>query len=853
MRRLGRLFRNFFRRSRVEKDLSDELRGYVDELAARKIAQGTNADEARRRALAEVGSVEVLKERVREERTGFTFEAYVLKPLQTAVRGLRRSPGFTVTAVVTLALAIGANAAILSIADYILFRPLPYKDPDSVHVLQMRNRKTGTLYMQVLLQHLEAINAIQGDLSQTALADGAGSIIVTANGESTRVPAANVTANYFDVAGVTPYRGRLFMEQDAEEPGRVAVLTYPAWIKYFGGDDRIVGRPVQLGTTSFELIGVLPPKFVFPSQFIAPAEVIRVEAAPRPGEGGGTFQPIIRVRPGVTRERAQAQIDAAMAGLIPEERASPALIAVPDALYWGRRPAVAFLFGAAVLVLLIGSANLAIMLALRAKRGAREAGVRAALGASRVQLALPFVFEALMIGAIASTLAIAAAAASFKLLLAQVPEAVYINAPVGLDLRVALITFALGTLSGIVFAVVPAWRSARRDVQTLILGREEQVLRHGRVGGVLVAAQVALSVMLVFEAMGSARAFFEVINESLGFDPENVIVAQFNLRGNVPNLRNMYERAALAASQEPGVVSVGATHQMPLPTNGPFDTMKRNGEDVGGTGLVLVLPGYFETVQIPLKRGRLFTWEDLQSDPGAAVIGEAAARVAFPGQDPIGATFENSKGRRFHIVGVVGDTLRPTWTEPVAFIIGEQGLLTLVARVRARNESMLAAVRQSMSAAAPEAIISARWFEDVLGAQPRLRDPRFQTLVLGTFGGLALGLMAMGVFAVIAFAVAARTKEMGIRMAIGATPASLVRMMLRQTMAPVLVGVAAGLVAAKWSRPLVETYVNLNRPVASFETLALATAAVGIAALIAAFVPARRASRIDPAITLRAD
>jgi predicted permease len=498
----------------------------------------------------------------------------------------------------------------------------------------------------------------------------------------------------------------------------------------------------------------------------------------------------------------------------------------------------------------MGCANLGIMLLVRGQRHVKETGVRAALGASRVQLVLPIFFEASIIGVAGAALAVAITALTFKLLLLQVPPAAYGNLAVGVDLRVALYALALGLTGGMVFAVVPAWRSAKLDVQALIQGRVERVLRRGRLGGPLVALQAGLAVVLVGGAVRVGHTFISVLNEPLGFEPGNVITAEF-----LPHADDGYTRAVEALAQRPDVVSAGVSYQLPLDGSAPYTFLAKDGTEIYGAGVAPVLPGYFETARIQLKRGRLLDWDDVRAGGEAAVIAESAARIVFGERDPVGQTFEVAKGPTFRVVGVVADTVRSPHVQPVAYVIPWKQKLPMkvVVRTRSANDAILADIKREVATLAPGVPINTQWWTDTLDALPRYRDPRFQTLVLGTFGGLALTLTALGIFGVTAFAVAIRLKEMGIRLALGAEGRSLARMMVRQALGPVGVGLVLGLVATRWAGRLAETQAGLIAEPMSAWVLVAAGATVAVAALLAAYVPARRASRVDPMVVLRSE
>ncbi len=488
--------------------------------------------------------------------------------LKLALKRMRNAPGFTVAAVLTLALAIGANTAIFSIADAVLFRPLPYRDPDAIHILRWANRRTGARATLMEYRYLQPISLHHRGLSDIGMLEQATSPIVVGPAGAEAVPMMAVTANYFQLLGVQALRGRLFDTRDASAPGRAAVLSYSAWRQRFGGDEHIVGRSVALGGTTFDIVGVLPSAFIFPSAFAGRPQIVTVMAPAAPGTKGGTFNPIVRREPGVTREQAQAEMDALVAPLLTESKPgseyTPVLEDLRGVLYPTGRPIMTFVFAAAGLVLLIGCANLANMLLARSHRRERETGVCAALGASRVRLVRPVILEAVLIGLSGAALAVLVTAGMFDALLRQVPPVAYRGAPVGVDARVIVFALALGLLSGLFFSVAPAWRSASVDAQSLLQGRRDGG-RRWRFGRPMVAVQVALAIVLVFGAVVAGRAFLAVLRVPLGFSPENVVTIRVWPRGTGGlALQNFYVQAVEAMARRGDVVSAGAAGSMPL-------------------------------------------------------------------------------------------------------------------------------------------------------------------------------------------------------------------------------------------------------------------------------------------------
>jgi predicted permease len=794
----------------------------------------------------------------------------MLHDLRLAVRRLCKAPGFTLVAIATLSLAIGANTAIFSVADTVLFKQLPYADPGRVYVLETQDVKTGERSRGVRFVYLQALKQHHRGVSEVGLRDPTTMTIYDDGHAAEWMETLGVSPGYFEVLGVKALRGRLFDARDETEPGRAAVLTYESWRRRFGGDEQIIGRAAKLGTETRDVIGVLPAGFIFPTTSLrflynptGRPEYLTVAATPS-GEAAQKAllrafeEPVVRLAPGVSREQAQAETDALVDPLRAgrEERVvleSPRAVVFPTG-----RPIMALLVAAAAFVLLIGCANLANLLLAQTRRREREIGLRAALGATRLRIVRPIFFETLIVGIAAAGLALLVTALTFDLLLQQVPPVAYGSAHIRFDLRVAVFAVLLGTAAGVFFAVVPSWWAARLDVQTLVQGRRAGGGRLlGTFGRPMVAAQVGLAIVLVFGAVIAGRAFVSVLRVPLGFSPDGLVAINARPQQAEPvDLPGFYERAVEALARRGDVAAASAGGS--IPTDG-----FRGAEAVETSGgqrpvdVLHVLPGYFETIGMPLVRGRLLTRDDMRGGNGVAVVAESAARALFADQDAVGATFRTRQGRQFIIVGVVRDVQRSLSQQmpPAAYVFPPRDTtrgMTLVVRMRSRTPTSLAEIRREVAALAPGSPVTGVWWSDSIDALAAYRNPRFQALVLGTFAGLALVLTSLGIFAVVAFVVAGRTREMGVRLALGASPHSLVRLVVRQAVTPVGIGILAGLAASQWLRRIAETRlfdVNAHDPV----TLVAAVTTVAVAAVIAAYLPARRTTRVDPIEVLRAE
>ena len=784
----------------------------------------------------------------------------MLDDLKFALKRLRHSSGFVIVAVLTLAVVVGANTAILSVADAVLFRPLPFKDPDRVFLMQVMDKKTGRKFTSFSNQFVDAINERHTGLSDVALFGRSPSVLAETPEGAESVPTLAISANFLTVLGVNAGQGRVFAANDT--PGRTAMLTDRSWKNRFGADPGVVGRTVTFGDKSFDVIGVLPAAFAFGSvsSMAGRPEIVTLMAPVPRGAAGGTFHPIVRLEPDVTRQQAQDQMQAVIApvsAVVPQLATQmPTLDDVRSTVYPIGRDVMRFLFAAALLVLLLGCANLANMLLARGRRFERDTAVRAALGASRVRVVRPLLIEAVLIGVAGSALALIVTSLGFDALLRQVPAAAYGRANVGVDLRVVIMGFALGLGGGLLFAAVPALRSVRLDVLALLQGRNRGSRSQWKLGRPMIAVQAALAVVLVFGAAIAVRAFVSVLRTPLGFDPTSVVSVIFAPPRGTTDLVGFYRRVIDQVSARPDVMAIGATGTPPLGFNTPYSGIVRPGTKDTIASVVHTTPGYFEAIGVRPSSGRTLQWSDAAER--GAVITEDAARAIFSSLAVVGQTIDAGTEGIVRVVGVVPAPridLGAT-TPPVPYVhvfpAGRAAPLFLSVKVRTRDENTLRDIKRDFVSQLSGVPVTATWWDEDIASIRELRDPRFQALVLGSFAAIAIGLTGLGIFGIVSFLVASRTREMGIRLAVGAKPAKLVTMMVRQSIVPVAVGLAAGLFSARYAARWAESrFVKLDT--SDPWPLVIAGAVVIAATLLAAYAPARRAARVDPTIVLRAE
>ncbi len=859
-------FGGLFNKRRSEQEIGDEIESNLQLHIDDGLRDGMNPQEARRQALIRLGGIEPAKEAWRDRARLVPLET-AMADCRYAVRQLRRSPVFAVTAILTLTLCVGANTAVFSIADAVLFRPLPYDDPDGVQVLLMREAQTGTIFTLTPLEYLRVIDERHEGIREFGLIGSGPAIMFTDESGTERIGTVGVTANYFELLGVRAARGRLFHSGDVGQAGRIAVLTHASWRQRFGEDESIVGSAVPIGTETFDIVGVLPPDFIFTPrlprsnvELVTVEDLWRDDTAPTGlGGGGNTWYPIVRLQPDTTPERAQAEMDALiqpLTGIGDTPPALPFMTDIRSQLYPTGRPIMALLLAASGLILLLGSANLANMLVARARQRELETGVRAALGAGRLRLVRPLLIETAIVGLISGILAIAATSSIFDALLAQVPQAAYGQAMVGVDFRVGFLALLAGLSGGLLTGILVAWRSQRNEADVLIRSGLPNARGRGP-GRPMIAAQVGLSVVLVFGAVAASRTFLSVVNTELGFDPANVLVVSlFPPADDGLTQQAFYSQVLEAVATDPDVISVGATGSLPMDGTLPDVSVLPAGstERTLVLGGIYALPGYWETARIPLVRGRLLDWNDVQDGTGNALVNESAAERLFRGSEPIGQVLETSDGRPHTVVGVVSDlrTFLNRPLEPLAYVIPPSTArrLTLIVRTRARQDRLQERIRREVGDLAAGTPVTARWWTDMIGNQRAYSTPRFQTIVLGSFGTLGLALTAVGIFAVVMFTVSSRKREFGIRLALGARPGALSAWMVREAMVPAGIGLAAGLAATIGLGRIAATgFLEILAP--DLSLLILVFAIVTVTALAAAYLPARRAGQTDPLIALR--
>jgi predicted permease len=806
----------------------------------------------------------------------------ILQDVRYGARSLRKHPGFTLVAVLTLALGIGGNAVMFSVVNGVLLRPLPYQDPNRIVMLWTVDaargvRETGTSFPTFTDWRRRARS-----FSDLAIWHGQ-AVNLTGAGSPERVSGAFLSANGFTLLGVTPRIGRPFTEEDEARRTQVVVLSHRLWQRRFGGNPGAIGSTIEIDGRPFEIIGVMAEDFYFPSkdeQFWLPSR-LHALSAPKPEVAerswGNRYNDLWRVvgrlRPGVRAADAQREMTA-IGRQLAAEYPSPFpdfvgfdIEVVPMLLQLtGRNVQLGLwvLMGAVAFVLLIACANVANLLLARGVAREREFAVRAALGAARARLLRQLVIENGLLGLTAGLAGIAGAGAGVRVLVASVTTGIPRLDEVALDPRVVLFTAVLSLVATVLFGTAPAWRlSSDHAVDSLRqAGVDTGAPGAQRIRRLLVIAECALAVVLLAGAGLLIRSLALVRSVNPGFDDRGVLLARVNLPlPPSPNWRRqewaIFQDIEQRIAALPGVARVGAIQHFLNPAN-PEEAITVEGVSAPQSDVLVnvtdTTPEFFEAMGVPLLRGRLFRPQE-QNAP-VAIVNESFANRFLPGQDPIGRRFKegvpDSKATWYTIVGVVGDMHRQGLERaplPEYFYCSSEPTMDIAVRAQGDPAALAPAVREAIHAVYRNAVvIHATTVEETLGGLGAQR--RFQTWLLSIFSAIALALAAIGTYGVVHFAIAQRTREIGIRVALGARGPDLVRLVLRQGLTLPLAGTAVGLMGAlsltRVMRHLL-FQVDASDPV-TFTAVAALLMAVAAAAC---WFPARRAMRVDPLVALR--
>ncbi|MBV9759457.1 MAG: ABC transporter permease [Acidobacteriaceae bacterium] len=803
-----------------------------------------------------------------------------MKDVTYALRRLRQSPIFTTFAALSLALGIAANVAIFSIVNGVLLKPLAFPEPDRLFAAVEVVPKVAQLYpiLPVNPLHAEKWKSMVPGIERLGLAQAQHAILGGA-GQPLRIPIATVTPDLLRTLKVQPLLGRLIEPSDAEN-GRdhVVLLSYALWRGQLGGDPNIVGRDIRLGGIPNRVIGVLRPEFrlqqadVFSDLESQPMLLtpLTLRLSGESLEGDFNYSAIVRLRPGVSRERALAMLNTAQASItksLPDKMELRAdLIPLNEISVRNSRLSLWLVLGAVGAVLLIVCLNLATLMLARGTLRNREVAVRTALGASRFRLIREAFMEAMALSAVGGALGIALAKAGLRAILAAAPAALPRRDEVALDLNVLLFALGLTLATALLFGLYPAWRQSRRDPQEALAasGRANTGSRSGtRSRSILIAIEAGLSTVLL--ALGGLLldSFVHLTHTEAGFEVGNQVSAKLSLPGanyskNAASIA-FYDKLLDELSSRPGIRIAAITSHLPLNGETWIDLITRPGDtrplfQHPTTNVRFISGSYFEAMHIPILEGRTFTPADKASP--VIVISNSVAKLLWPRENPVGETIL-LEDQRLRVIGVAGDTradleksapsvvYAPYWYTAA----GSSFNMTVVLSASVPPGDAVSMLRRSVAKIdSGIAISNVQTFGEVLS--DAVAERRFRMQLVGAFAVAALLVAALGIFGVIAGVVSARRNEIGVRMALGATPAGVVAMVVRQGMLPVWWGLAAGIAATLACGPLIRNLlyqVQSSDPL-TYVAVTLALSAVGA---LACWIPARRAASIDPMQALR--
>jgi predicted permease len=888
--KFGQRLRSRFWRSPVEDEVDAELAFHVEMRARELVEQGMHPSEAREAAIRRFGNITrvnticraIGKQRDHEMRRTEYFSE-LTQDVTFACRQLAKSPGFTVVAVLTLALGIGATTAIFSAVQSVVLRPLPFPQPDRLvaiyeYVRNNRNNVSAGIFVDGI-EPVAAFSAVG--------AEQFSSFNLSYTGDTERVFGGRVTAGYFDVFGLPAAHGRVFTKEE-DQPGReqVVVLSHGLWARSFGSDPAVVGRRITLNERPYDVIGVMPAEFTYAANQEELWVPVAFTAARKATHDEHYLQVYGRLRPGVTEDQARDELRANAQRLrvaFPRHAAELdfTMVSVLEDLVGDYPRRMFTLLGAVGFVLLIACGNVANLLLARGSARAGELAIRAALGAGRGRIARQLLTESVVLAVVSALVGLALAAWGIRALVAAAPDGVPRLEQTTLDPFVLAFTFVVTLISAMLFGVAPALRAARVDVQSVIkeggrgagMGGVRDRLRTG-----LIVAELAVALVLLVGAGLLIRSSLALQRIDPGFDPSGVLSTRFALPAAAypdrATVVRTFQKLAEAAAQIPGVTTSAITTQVPMGGGGNGNGLIPEGvtpdaRNAIGSRLRMVTPSYFETMRIPIVKGRALADADRQGSPKVMVISEALARAAFPGKDPLGKrmacceTGPDGKSPDYKtVVGVAGDVRSrglgeapaPEFYLPLDQVPADgwdwvQRSAFLVVRTDLDPQAMADPVRGVVRSVAPGVpVFQVRTMMQRL--QDSMATARFNTMLLTLLGLVGLLLAAIGVYGVIAYFVSRRTQEIGVRMALGASRGHVLALVFRQAVWPLGLGIGAGVAMSIVATRVLATQlfgVSAYDPV----TFVAVVVALAVVALIASLIPATRAASVDPTRALR--
>jgi predicted permease len=879
MSRLHRIL-NLFSRSNVDREIEAELKSHVEMRIEDNVASGMSPEAARRDALLRFGNSAAMKERVTAVDAALTLESIGMD-LRYAFRRLAKSPGFTATAVLTFALGVGATTAVFSAAYALLLRSLPFKHADRIiGIYETHPQIVGGAEVNFLdyqdwrrqQTSFEQIAAYSVDGQDITM-----SLVLADHGEQVHTVLAS--SNLFSLLGVTPLMGRTFVEQDdTPNANHVVVLSAEAWRRYFGSDRGILGRNIDLNGVSYTVIGVLPPGAAYPAagEFWMPLSLTDKEMQTR--RVGHTLDVLGRLKPGINLAEARADmqtIAARLAQAYPATNRNIGVLLTPlrEQLVGSLRPAILTLLGCVVLVLCIACANITNLLVIRAASHARETAVRQALGANRVRLLSQYLSETLILCLLGGLFGTGFAALTLPLLRVAFAHTAGADPSliqsIDLNVPVLLVTSSVCLCVAFLFALLPMRKKPNRLADSLRPGDRGGTERRSWSSRGLISTEIAIAVVVLFLGTLLIRSFQKLTRVDPGFRTDHLLSIEITLpqpryKYGTPATNHFYERLIGKLKDSPGIVSAGTTIALPFQASHAMTRFLIAGETARAPGALpleqvrQVSPEFFQTMGVRLEQGRVFERKDVENGSDLIIVNQAFVKRYLSGKDPLTSSILMNvltpHPVKMPVIGVVSDTHDlgvGTEAEPVLYFPGFDVHAVLLIRTNTDPLSVVSEVRKAVKDLDPtQPIYHVETIDEVLSDS--LARQRMVAVLLGIFALLALTLAAIGIYGVIAYSVTQRTREIGVRMAVGSSRANILLLMLRDAASFTGIGVLGGLIAAFIGAHLASALL-FRTSSADPVSICLSVSALVIVAMVAAVLPASRAASIDPVKALRAE
>ena len=867
----------FFHKRPLDQDLNEEMAAHLEMAIEENVSRGMSPEEARRQALIRFGNVGQAREHHREAR-GLPGMDVLMQDLSYALRTLRREVSFTLVAVLILGLGIGANVAVFSVVNMLLLRPLPFPNARQLVRIHQNDPKGGESSMTYSTDAVEefqrrtkAFEAVTGYFAFS----GPDNVKLIGSGQPEPITELTVEGNFFPTLGIEPMLGRQFSEDETLKNGRpVALLSHDFWKRKYGSDPAIVGQAIKLDSTPTTVIGVLPETFDFGSVFSPGARVDVYQPAifANMEDWGNTMALVGRLKPGVSLAQAQAEADTIIPELYfnnkhPEygRGYTAHLYDLKEYVSGKLRASLVLLWCGVGMILLIVCVNLSNLLLARAATRRKEFAIRNALGAGRGRLIRQLLTESLMLAILGAIVGLGMAYAAVTYLAHQSSISLPLMSSIRLDGQALGWTVMVTVVTGLLVGVLPAFKVSGKSLHASLKDSgpgTSEGKSHNRLRGVLVIVEIGLACVLLVGAGLLLRSFLHVLDVDLGFQPSQAaaISVDYDDGGNVVKRGVILQTILARIQQLPGVETAGITDNLPMSINRSWGISAkghtyRTGE-LADTFVYVVTPGYLHAIGMHLVKGRDIQWQDTDPKQAVVIVNETVARALWPGQDPIGQ-IAVAGGRDAQVIGVVADVHETNaetqagwqmYVSQTAPQYGPEGA-QLVIRTKLPPASLGPVVMQTLRQMNPAQ--PATEFKPIQGLVDHATSPRrFFAILVGIFAALGLVLASLGIYGVISYSVTQQTKEIGIRMALGATAGGVQRGVIAKTMLLALVGIVLGTVASLLLSREVASQLYGTRPndPGTFVGMILLLGAV---ALVAGYVPARRASRIDPMIALR--